>query len=52
MFGDMIRGEMEHGCCSVEGANFSEKGKRERSTQGNTQGEYFPKVFFMENERE
>ena len=35
----------------TEGAMVAEKGKKERSTQGNAQGEHFLIAFGLENER-
>ena len=45
-----FRGETECGCCRGEGTMVIKKGKRERSTQGNAQGEHFPKAIGWENE--
>ena len=45
------REEMDHGCSGVEGTRVTEKGKRERSTQGDAEGETFPKAIGWENKR-
>ena len=47
----MFKGETDCGCCGQEGAAIMEEGKREKSTQGNAQGEHFPKVFALEPEK-
>lgn len=39
-----LGGETDHRCCKKEGALVMEKGERKKSTQGNTQGECFPKT--------
>lgn len=49
--GMLFRGEMDHEYYGREGARVSKKSKRERSTWGNTQKEYFPEAIGLENER-
>ena len=48
-----FREEMDHGFSRVEEEEdmVTEKGKRERSTQGKRIVEYFPKAIGLENQR-
>ena len=46
-----FKGEMDCKCCGGEAAMVMEQGERERITQGNAQGEHFPKGIDLENER-
>ena len=47
----MVRGKQITGATEGEGAMVAEKGKRERSTQGNAQGECFHKATGLEDKR-
>ena len=47
-----FRGETNCGCCRGEGAMVTEKGERERSTQGNAQREHYSKATDLKNERD
>ena len=44
-------GETDGKCCRGEGALVAEKGEREWSTQGITQGKYFPNASGWEIKR-
>lgn len=47
---DRFRGEMDNSSCEGEVVVGMEMGKREKSTQGNTQEEHFSKHTGLENE--
>lgn len=43
---------MDRGCCRREGVTVMEEGERERSTQGDIQGECFSEAIGLKNKKD